>query len=125
MVIEEDCLSRLNFATINNIKDAEVFSSDINAVYEWSLNWKMPFNEKKSQAINFGRQTPTFHYKLGTSFLEWVELTKYLWVIIQSDVKFDQHICDKCHKSRKFIGEIKHLIYDAPKEAKLLAYTNI
>ena len=40
---------------------AEVFQSDINAVYEWSLKWNMPFNKKKSQAINFGSRTLTSH----------------------------------------------------------------
>ena len=115
----------LLYQTVNNNKDAEVFQSDINAVYEWSLKWKMPFNEKKCQAINFGSRTPTSHYKLGTSCLEWVKHTKYLGVIIQSDLKFDQHINDKCLKSRKLLGGIKHLMYDAPKEAKLLAYTSL
>ena len=101
-----------------------MFQSDINAVYEWSLKWKMPFNEEKCQAINFGLRTFTSHYKLGTLCLEWVEHTEFLWVIIQSDLKFDQHIRDKCLKSRKLLGGIKHLMYDAPKETKLLAYTS-
>ena len=33
------------YQTVNNNRDAEVFYSDINAVYEWSLKWKMLFNE--------------------------------------------------------------------------------
>ena len=55
----------------------------------------------------------------------WNTLNKYLGVIIQSDLKFDQHIIDKCLKSWKLLGGIKHLIYDAPKRAKLLAYTSL
>ena len=80
---------------------------------------------KKCQAINLGSRTPTSHYKLGTSCHEWVKHTKYLGVIIQSDLKFDQHINDKCFKSRKLLGGIKHLMYDALKEARLLIYTSL
>jgi len=83
----------------------------------------MPFNEKKSQAINFGKVTTISHYTLGTTCLAWAESTKYFEITIQSDLRFDQHINDKCTKSLKVLGGIKHLMYDAPKDAKLLAYT--
>ena len=69
--------------------------------------------------MNFGSRTPTSHYKLSTSCPEWDKHTKYLGEIIHSVLKFDQHINDKCLKSRKLLGGIKH-----SKEAKLLAYTD-
>jgi len=65
------------------------------------------------------------HYNLGTTCLAWVHSTKYLGVTIQSGLKFDQHIINKCIKSREILGGIKHLMYDAPKDAKLLAYTSL
>jgi len=55
--------------TVNTTKDAELFQNNINAVYEWSIKWKMLFNEKKCQTINFGKVTPIPHYKLGTTCL--------------------------------------------------------
>ena len=50
----------LFYQTVNNNKDAEVFQSDINAVYEWSLKWKMPFNEKNVRQLTseVGRPHP-------------------------------------------------------------------
>ena len=68
---------------------------------------------------------PIFHYKLCTSYFEWVEHTKYLGVKSQSDLKFSEHINDKCLKSRKLLGGIRHLMYDVLKEAKLLAYKSL
>jgi len=115
----------LLYQTVNITKDAELFQANINAVYEWSIKWKMPFNEKKFQAINFGKVTPISHYKLSTTCLAWAEDTKRLGVIIQSDLRFDQHINNKCTKFWKILGGIKHLMYDAPKDAKLLAYTSL
>ena len=96
------------YQTVNNIKDAKVFQSDINVVYELFM---------KCQAINLGRQTLTSHrHKLGTSCH-----TTYVVVIIQSELNFDQHINGKCLKSRKLLRGDKHLMSDASKEAKLLA----
>jgi len=85
----------------------------------------MPFNETKCQAINFGKVTPISHYKLATTCLAWAESTKYLGVTIQSDLRFDQHIINKCTNSRKILGGIKHLMYDAPKDAKISDYTSL
>jgi len=48
-----------------------------------------------------------------------------LGVSIPSDLKFDQYINNKCTKSQKVFGEIKHLMYDAPKDVKLLVYTSL
>ena len=80
----------------------------------------MPFNEKKCQAINFGRETLTSYYKLGALLcLEWVEHTKDIRVTIQCDLQFDQRINDKCPKSRRLLGGIKHF------EVKLIAYTSL
>jgi len=43
----------------------------------------MPSNEKKRQAINFGKVTPISHYKLGATCLAWAESTEYLAVPTQ------------------------------------------
>ena len=62
--------------------------------------------------INFGRGTVTFHYKLGTLYFEWAEHTKYFGAIIQSNLRFDQCINNKCLKFQKLLGEMKHLMRD-------------
>jgi len=54
-----------NGNTINS-KDAEVFQNDINAVYDWYIKWKGPFNEKKCQAVKFDKVTP--HITLQTQY---------------------------------------------------------
>ena len=47
-----------------------VFQKIVNAaVYEWDRTWKMPFNEAKCLAINFGKVTPVVKIQLGTTCL--------------------------------------------------------
>ena len=57
----------LLYQTVSNNKDAEVFQSDINAVYEWSLKWKMPFNEKKMSGDKLWKSDA--HIPLQTGYL--------------------------------------------------------
>ena len=59
---------------------------------------------KNCPTINFERRMPAIHYKLGTSCLGWVKQSNYLGVIIQSDLRFDQHINDKCIKFQKLLN---------------------
>ena len=83
---------------------------------------------KKCQAISFGKPIPLIPaYTFGSTTLDWINRIKYLGVNIQSDVKFDTHIEERGTKSKKTCWGIKHLMYmyNAPKGAKLLAYTSL
>ena len=73
----------------------------------------MPFNDNKCHAIA--------SYKLGSTSLEWVEETKYLGVTIQTNLKFEH----KTRQASKVIGIVKFTLYDAPRQARLLAYTSL
>ena len=48
--------------------DATVFQENIDAVYKWSIEWRMPINKKKFQAINLGKPNPLIPaYTLGST----------------------------------------------------------
>ena len=53
-------------------------------------------------------------------------LTEHLifFLIMQSIFKFDWRINDKCVKSRKLLGGIKHLMYDGRKEVEPVGLQN-
>ena len=76
----------------------------------------MPFNDNKCHAIAFGNKTSLPFYKLGNTSLEWVEKTKYLSVIIQTNLKFDKHIEHKTKQASKVLGMVKFTLYDAPRQ---------
>ena len=60
----------------------------------WMVEWKMQFNETKCHMIAFDDQEFMPQYKLGNTRrpMAWASSTKYLGVIKQSDLKFDQHM---------------------------------
>ena len=65
-------------------------------------------------------------YAVANTQLEIVDETKYLGVILQSNLKFYKHIQSKTRWARQQLGMIKRVLYDAPLKAKLLAtYTTL
>ena len=75
----------------------------------------MVFNQKKG--------APVADYTPANTQLKKVNETKYLGVILQSNLKFDKRILSKTRRARQQLGMIKRVLYDAPEKAKLLAYT--
>ena len=45
--------------------------------------------------------------------------------VLQSNLKFDQHITLKKDKTSKTLGAIKHILKQAPQKGLLLAYTSL
>ena len=62
-------------------------------------------------------------YAVANTQLEIVDETKYLGVILQSNLKFDKLIQCKTRQARQQLGTIKRALYDATEKAKLLAST--
>ena len=57
--------------------------------------------------------------------MDWADTTTYLGVVMQSNLKFNQHIALKKDKASKTLGAIKHILKQAPQEGRLLAYTSL
>ena len=57
--------------------------------------------------------------------MDWADTTTYLSVVLQSNLKFDQHKALKKDKASKTLGAIKHILKQALQEGRLLAYTSL
>ena len=75
------------------------------------------FNQKTS--------TPVADYTFNEAKLETKYASKYLGVIIQSDLNFTTYIKQKVALAKQQLGMIKQALHDATKKAKLLAYTTL
>jgi len=115
----------LLYQEVTDEKDISEFQANINAVYNWSQQWKMPFNTGKCSMIAFGKPDSLPSYKLGGDDVPWVERTKYLGVYLQQNLKFEDHITQKSGKASRILGAIKHVLPSAPEKFRLLAYTSL
>ena len=69
--------------------------------------------------------TPLPQYSISDHILRCVDNTKYLGVVLQSDLKFKKHISDIMGSANRTLGCIKYTLHGAPEKAKLLAYTSL
>ena len=76
----------------------------------------MCFNQKPS--------APVAVYTLGEAKLKTTHESKYLELIIQSDLKFITHIKQKVVRAKQ-LGMIKRALHGATKKTKLLAYSTL
>ena len=87
---------------------------------------KMPFNIDKCEVITFSKaQTAAPQYFLGNGPLECVNLTTYLAMEMQSNLKFDKHIASKIKSAWKILGHVKYSPHEAHERGKSLAYTSL
>ena len=80
---------------------------------------------KKCKGIAFGSQNYRPAYKLKETVMDWAGTTIYLGVVMQSSLKFDQHIAFKKDIASKTLGAIKYILKQSPQEGRLLAYTSL
>ena len=73
---------------VDTIDDVVQFQNNIDAV-RWLEN---AIHDTKCKAIAFGNQNYRPKYKLGEAVMDWADMTTYLGVVMQSNLKFDPHI---------------------------------
>ena len=117
----------LVYQIVDTKADKLNFQKNIDALHAWADTWGMSFNVSKCSVMLFNQtlKSPSSDYRLGNVPLDIVQQTKYLGVLLQSDLKFSNHICDKVNKANRQVGMIKRALHHAPETAKLLAYTSL
>ena len=65
----------LLYQLVDPIEDAVQFQNNINVAHKWSVDWKMPFNDKKCKVIVFGSQNYRPTYRLGV--MDWADTPTY------------------------------------------------
>ena len=100
------------------------FQKNIDALHAWADTLGMSFNVSKCSVMIFNQTLKSSSdYRLGNVLLDIVQQTKYLGVLLQSDLKFSNYICNEVNKVNQQLGMIKCALHNAPESAKLLAYT--
>lgn len=113
----------LVYREVNNTQDQNLFQDDIDSLYAWANKWGMAFNPSKCYVMCFNDRLEPPAYSLGKSTLACVDETTYLGVTLQSNLKFSSHVSKKVTKAKQVLGMLKRGLYDAPKPARLIAYT--
>ena len=97
-------------APINNIQDAIALQEDINDMELWSDIWLLNFHPDKCHVLTVGKHQNIVHahnYTLNGVELEHVFEEKDLGVIVDSNLKFEEHLTEKAKKANIISGLIQ------------------
>jgi len=88
----------------------------------------MSFNTEKCQIVGFARQDCDNYspeYFLNNIPLALVKSFKYLGVLISNNFSWDLHIETITARASQRLGMIKHVLFDAPKRVKRVAFLTL
>jgi exonuclease III len=108
--------------------DLRNLQRDINEIERWSCNWLLPFNADKCShmRVSLRRQDdqviPPPRYMLGQHPMVKVTSVKYLGVVLQSNLRFNEHIDQTVSKSNSLLGLLRRNLSKCSTGAKLTAY---
>ena len=95
---------------ISSKEDSVKLQQDIDALEAWSNKWLLRFHPDKCHVLTIGKLENIQHterYKLNNFELEHVFEEKDLSVILDSDLKFEEHTNQKIKKANTMIGLIR------------------
>ena len=95
---------------IKTMDDSLSLQEDINALGEWSKDWLLQFNLDKCHVLTLGKHENIVHahnYHLNNHELEHVFDEKDLGIILDPELKFEEHIAAKVKKANSIMGLIR------------------
>jgi hypothetical protein len=102
----------LSLAHTNSTTRADTLNNDLQTIFEWGKNWKVEFNQTKTELINFIQGSGDCHaINFGNSVIESVNQHKHLGVILQNNFKWDTHIKSIASKVNMLIACLSSFKY--------------
>ena len=96
-------------------------------IHSWSAKWQLNLNPHKCVALNISnkRLPIAFNYCIGSYSISWSKKVKYLGIILNSKLKWD----DQCHyvvnKATQCLNRLRRAMYGCTFTAKAHAYKAI
>jgi hypothetical protein len=96
------------FRIIKGEDDKEILQDDFTKLEEWSGKWLLKFHPEKCKhmKISKSKNEETNTYKLLGQDIEKVTQEKDIEVIIDSELAFENHLCEKVKKATSIFAAI-------------------
>ena len=103
------------YRNIEGRHDIATLQTDLNKLQHWSDKWLLRFHPDKCKQLTIGRQHFDTEYHLYTdegnqrkqAILEKCAQEKYIGVVMDNDLSFEQHMSDKIKKANSIMGVIR------------------
>ena len=98
------------FRQIISQDDSLALQSDLSKLETWSNVWQLRFNADKCHVLTLGKFENIHHahrYKICGKELEHVDHEKDLGIVVDSELSFAEHICEKVRVANGLVGQIR------------------
>jgi hypothetical protein len=113
------------YNTIDKIEDCKHLQDSLDSLNSWCTVWGFKFNAEKCKVMSFTscRTKYEYLYKINDMVLERVNTFNDLGIMVQDNLKWDQHTSQCVKKANIRLGLLKrNLDSNCSKEVKLLCY---
>ena len=112
------------YSIVNNPTDKENLQQDLTSLSNWSDKWLLKFNQKKCKHLHLG-QDPEYTYYMEGKEITKTDEEKDLGIIVDTNLKFVQHINTKVKKANQMLGIIKRSFSFMDKEMLLILFKSL
>jgi ribonucleases P/MRP protein subunit RPP40 len=95
---------------VGSDSNTNILQDDLQKIYQWSIDWQMPFNIDKCVVMHFGHNNKQAEYKMGNTKLRKSAQERDLGVIVDSSGKTTAQCVMAAKKANTVLGMIKRNI---------------
>lgn len=108
----------------NTLERTEILNSDAQQIMQWAKNWKVNFNQSKTELLTVStrRQPETLPLKFGEEILIETTVHKHLGVYLQNDCKWNHHVHSIVVKARILVACLRSYKYRLSRKALEMMY---
>ena len=115
------------FRIIKGEDDKEILQDDFTKLEEWSGKWLLKFHPEKCKhmKISKSKNEETNTYKLLGQDIETVTQEKDIGVIIDSELTFENHLCEKVKKATSIFAAMRRTFKYLDTKSFLVIYNTL
>ena len=112
------------YSQVSTYDDCLKLQNDLSKVFQWSIKWQLTLNPAKCEAIRISnkRSPVNIDYYIGSHPVSWSQKVKYLGVIINSKLKWNDQCQYVVNKATKCLNRLRRAMFGCTQEGKANAY---